>query len=157
LIVSNNSLLYFSNHQQPLLCQTSTSLLRAKQFLTWLTRTSFHVSFLNNGHHPASWCNTQAKANLIRNKYQYFGTSKTISKCQLDFSYRLNLVHSALNLELLKTHGDNESNPGPTNLTVDVLWPFPETPVPTQLPLSSCFCQTNQCSCQIDDHYKLDV
>jgi hypothetical protein len=30
---------------------------------------SFYVSSLSNGYHPAPWFNTQAKANLIRNKH----------------------------------------------------------------------------------------
>jgi hypothetical protein len=76
---------------------------------------SFHVSSLSDGYHPASWFNTQAKANLIRNKYQYLKNSKTISNFQHIFSYQPNLAHLALNLGLLKTHGDSELNPGPTN------------------------------------------
>ncbi len=75
---------------------------------------SFHASSLSNGYHLASRFYTRAKANPFRNKYQCFRTSKTISKCQLNFSYQLNLVHSAPNFELLKTHGDIELNPGPT-------------------------------------------
>jgi hypothetical protein len=75
-----------------------------------------------------SW-SLNLKANFLSlNSAHVDSTSKTISECQLIFSYQLNLVNLALDFKLLKTHGDSELNPGPTN---DVT----ETPVPSQLPL----------------------
>ncbi len=59
---------------------------------------------------------SRASVNLTRNKYHYFRSFNSISKCQINFLYRLNLVRSAHILELLKTHGDIESNPGPGNM-----------------------------------------
>jgi hypothetical protein len=69
---------------------------------------------MSDGYHFASWFNTQAKANPIRNKYQYLKNPKTISNFQHIFSYIVKVVSNGgqYNLQLMKQHGDVQARPG---------------------------------------------
>ncbi len=90
---------------------------------------SFHVSSLSNGYHPASWFNTQAKANLFilhfllklanilgvekDSKYHSVRNQNSGFNTLPFFSCRPNLTQATTKFEILMRHGDIESNPGP--------------------------------------------